>query len=124
VARSPFLSLPFPRTYDKHAFHFWLFCELVRSNPTRPPHQINTEPSIWHHSCFYRAWGWDQKDIPKRRIIATILRHVITQKSHNISFIVAEALVHRRHCVCLQLWSCLCLCYQWVHGGWNQETTI
>ena len=38
---------------------------------------------------------WDRKDIPKRRIIPTILRSVITQKSYNVSFVVAEALDHK-----------------------------
>ena len=43
---------------------------------------------------FYEAWGRDRKDIPKRRIIPTILRRVITQKSYNISFIVVKASDH------------------------------
>jgi hypothetical protein len=33
---------------------------------------------------FYQASGWDRKYLPKRRIIATILRSVINQKSYNI----------------------------------------
>jgi len=32
--------------------------------------------------------------MPKRRIISTILRRVITQKSYNVSFIVTKALDH------------------------------
>ena len=32
-----------------------------------------------HHFCFYQAWGWDRKNIPKRRIFPTILPPVVTQ---------------------------------------------
>ena len=43
---------------------------------------------------FYQAWGWDQKDFPKRRFVRKILRRVITQKCYNTNFIVSKALDH------------------------------
>lgn len=51
-------------------------------------------------SC--QAWGWDRNDIPKCRILPTILWCVITQKSYTISFIMAKALEHTNKLV-LQL---------------------
>jgi hypothetical protein len=42
---------------------------------------------------------WDSlrmgKDIPKRRIFATIIGRAVTQKSCNVSFIVVKALDHK-----------------------------
>jgi len=35
-----------------------------------------SHPQAWwnrnDHSCFHLIWGWDRKDIPKRRIFPTI----------------------------------------------------
>ena len=83
VSRVTFLSRPFLRSNDNHAFSFLVyFTKWCGPILPGPPHQINIQFSIWHQSCFYPAWGWDRKDMPKRRIIATILRRVITQNSY------------------------------------------
>jgi hypothetical protein len=45
---------------------FWLILWIgAVQSYTDTPHQINTQPSIWHSYGFYLAWGWDRKSMPK-----------------------------------------------------------
>jgi hypothetical protein len=55
---------------------------------------IHFYPIVKLNTCFYQAWGWDRKDISKRRTIPAILHRFIITKSHMTNFVVVKALDH------------------------------